>query len=213
MQLGTHVGMLATILAIFALAIGSVAVMEPGVFHTPAAGPQGPTGPSGTAGHNGAHGGNGTNGLNGTNGQNGTNGNNGTTWLTLWYGLNPTFQATGALTYLTVVEAGCTDAGQGAYYCLVSVTNTCGPESGVHAEWACAAWYYGLANVSFPVNGSFCFTGSDPSLGYAVGWGQTVTVQLWFQTIVYGEYASGSSPPSVPTLTPVVELGFAEVSG
>jgi Collagen triple helix repeat (20 copies) len=219
MQLGTHVGMLATILAIFALAIGSVAVMEPNIFHSLPTGPQGPAGPSGAAGHNGANGANGTNGRNGTNGtsgsngQNGTNGHNGTTWMPLWYGFDPTPQYTGTLTYLTITDIGCTDAGQGANYCLFNVTNTCGPESGVHAEWACADWYYGLVNVSYPVNGSFYFTGSDPSLGYAIGWGQTVTVQLWFQTVVYTEYASGSTPPNVPTLTPTIDLGFAEVSG
>jgi hypothetical protein len=231
MQLGTHLGMLATILAVFALAIGSMAVMEPGIFHGAPAGPAGPTGPNGAPGHDGsngtngangrngsngasgANGRNGSNGLNGTDGRNGTNGTNGTTWIPLWYGFNPSYSYSGALTYLTVTALGCTNVGQGANYCLFNVTDVCGPESEIHAEWACADWYYSLVNVSFAVNGSFYFTGCDPSLGYAIGWGHTVTWQLWFQTVIYAEYASGSPPPNERTLTPSIVLGFAQVSG
>jgi hypothetical protein len=111
-----------------------------------------------------------------------------------------------------VTPKGCTDVGQGANYCLVNVTNTCGPETGIQTEWACAAGYYALINVSYPVSRTFCFTGSDPSMGCAPGWGQSVTIQLWFQRVVYTDYASGSAAPPVPTLSPVIGLGLAEVS-
>jgi len=222
MQIGTHLGMLATILAVFALAIGSVAVLEPSAFHGPGAGPAGPAGPAGAPGQNGHDGANGTNGQNGSagaNGQNGTaglngtNGVNGTTWTPLWYAFAPTFESVGALTYLEVTPTGCSDMGQGANYCLINVTNTCGPEAGLHTAWACASSYYALVNVSYPINGTFYFTGADPSLGYALGWGQSVTIQLWFQTVVFSEYASGAPAPVAPVLAPVIDLGFAAVSG
>jgi hypothetical protein len=214
MQLGTRLGILATMLAVLALVVGSAAVLRPGTLQVGPTGPQGPAGPGGGDGKNGTNGSNGTNGLNGGNGTNGTSGQNGTTWLPLWYGFDATFQFTGALTYLSVTELGCSDAGQGANYCTFNITNTCGPESpsGIQVEWACEDSYYALTNVSFAVNSWFCFSGSDPSLGYEIGWGQAVTVQLWFQTDIYGVYASGSTPPSAPELTPVIDLGFAEVS-
>lgn len=215
MQLGTKLGTVGTILAIVALVIASLALMRAGIVHVGPIGPQGPAGPAGARGTNGTNGGSGTSGGNGTNGTNGTNGRNGTSWIQLWYGFVPTFEYVGTLTYLTVSNLGCMSVGSGANYCSFNVTNTCTPESpvGVHVAWACENWYFGLANLSYPVNSWFCFAGADPSLGYAIGWGQTVTVQLWFQTVVYAEYASGSVAPTVPTLTPMIKLGFAEVSG
>jgi hypothetical protein len=215
MQLGTKLGTLGTVVAIIALVIASLALMRAGIVRVGPIGPQGPAGPAGATGTNGTNGGSGTNGGNGTDGTNGTNGQNGTSWIPLWYAFDPTFEDVGTLTYLTVSDLGCASAGSGANYCSFNVTNTCAPESsaGIHVLWACESWYYALANVSYSVNSWFCFAGSDPSLGYAIGWGQTVTVQLWFQTVVFEEYAAGSPPPNVPSLTPTIDLGFAEVSG
>lgn len=227
MQIGHNLGILATILAVLALVAGTATLYMAGTLHSGTSGPQGPAGSEGPAGHNGANGANGTNGkngvngtngsngTNGVNGTNGTNGKNGTTWLTAWYDFAPTFRATGTLTYLNVTPGSCASAGEGYYVCQVNITNTCGPESAseIHAAWACADWYYALVNVSFPANDSYFFVGSDPSLGYALGWGQSVTAELWFQVVPYEEYASGSAAPAVPTLTPTISLGFAEVDG
>lgn len=179
-----------------------------GPFHVGAAGPPGLPGQNGTAGSNGS------NGTNGTNGRNGTNGTNGTTWDDEWDSLNATFVPTGDLAYLAVSSDGCHAVGYGANYCVINVTNTCRPEEAEIAQpaWACKNWEFALDSVSYTNNASFYFEGADPSLGYGIGWGQTVMVQLWFQTIVYGEYASGTTAPTPPTLTPTIDLGFAEVS-
>lgn len=214
MQPGAHLAVFATVLVVLAFIVGSAVMFVAGSIHPGATGPQGTAGQNGTAGASGANGTSGAPGTNGSNGQNGTDGTNGTTWISQWYGFNASFLPTGNLTYLAVSVEGCTGVGSGAYYCTVNVSNTCGPKDTalIQPAWACKNYEFALVNVSYAINGSFYFAGSNPSLGYALGWGQSIEIQLWFQTIVCGVYASGSSAPTVPTLTPAVELGFAQVA-
>lgn len=225
MQPGTRWGALAAGIAIVALLVGAASYYGS---PAPRGANSGPPGATGVPGRNGTDGTNGTNGQNGTPGANGarggigapgTNGSagppgaNGTSWREVWYGLAPVFTATGALTYLNISYGGCVALGEGEYACSVNLTNICGPEpAGVHPFWACKSWYYALTNVSWEANGSVWYMGSDPSLGLALGWGQSVTYQLVFAVGVYAEYPSGQIAPPAPTLTPTIQLGFGKVA-